>query len=808
VRVQTPFTRTSDGKSAVIGEPLVKYRFPLTRLSWLSCDGPAANLSNSDARYDSNGTASKILDSFGLTWDSTNHWWTYDHGKGNGIYTLNELAALSPPREPDFIELLQAAINVGSLGKSLCETFTMASARLTENNYSASKSSELIPAMPEYQVLQIAACMIDQADTDSFPTEIQMKSPASGSMVAVYGVERLPMIDRVNIQYATRPPSGTGDQGGFGLYLVPEVWNPHENSMAVPSGPVPTQFRVTLNCPNKQTDYSFQFNGSNPYPLPVTNNWTFAYTDPAGKWSGTPNTTGPGYTSYTFDTSYPGYPFTTPTGIYENAKVPPTPKSGSTWEIAGLPLIKFDPWYSYFTPPNGAVSNNNTSGITPATSTLALADAATRKTGDNQRGTINTIATVGDIPNVNAQFDSSGSGMEITLECQDSSGVWRVISDYSHLWNHASAGILSNKTVGGIDMTTMDPRSDRFPPTRNYLQLDTPYTPAPLSQTFRPDYNANGNTSWRWTKNSETPAAPGWTNNATNYGYYCYYLGLVSQNTVTPKYSNISGANINVNTSYADPDGVVRGGDAMYATTANQDMLSTSASPNPARPIILNRPFRSVGELGYTFRGAPFKTVDFFSNKVNSSPSSPNSGTDSADTALLDVFCLAEPPIDSDGVSAGAVNLNTRNKLVIESLLSAGNSGALLDESPGGSASYISATDQDSIASKFVAATTASPATNLSDLVSRVIQGQALPSGTDADYKRRREAPIRALSAGTTTRVWNLLFDIIVQSGMPTTAATQLDRFAVNGEKRIWVHVAIDRLTGRVLDSQIETIVE
>ena len=42
-------------------------------------------------------------------------------------------------------------------------------------------------------------------------------------------------------------------------------------------------------------------------------------------------------------------------------------------------------------------------------------------------------------------------------------------------------------------------------------------------------------------------------------------------------------------------------------------------------PIMLNRPFRNVAELGYAFRDLPWKTVDFFTDK-------------SADAGLLDIF--------------------------------------------------------------------------------------------------------------------------------------------------------------------------
>src|SRR5207248_3150676 len=83
-------------------------------------------------------------------------------------------------------------------------------------------------------------------------------------------------------------------------------------------------------------------------------------------------------------------------------------------------------------------------------------------------------------------------------------------------------------------------------------------------------------------------------------------------------------------TGYLDPDGIRRPADAQYPDPGT----STSGSSTPYYtttkafwPIILNRPFRNVGELGYAFRDLPWKTLDLFSDK-------------SADAGLLDVFSV------------------------------------------------------------------------------------------------------------------------------------------------------------------------
>jgi hypothetical protein len=49
----------------------------------------------------------------------------------------------------------------------------------------------------------------------------------------------------------------------------------------------------------------------------------------------------------------------------------------------------------------------------------------------------------------------------------------------------------------------------------------------------------------------------------------------------------------------------------------------------------------------------------------------------------------------------------------------------------------------------------------------------------------------------------------VAQSGhfMPNAGSLQND-FIVEGEQHYWVHVAIDRFTGRVIDKQIEVVNE
>ena len=57
--------------------------------------------------------------------------------------------------------------------------------------------------------------------------------------------------------------------------------------------------------------------------------------------------------------------------------------------------------------------------------------------------------------------------------------------------------------------------------------------------------------------------------------------------------------------------------------------------------------------------------------------------------------------------------------------------------------------------------------------------------------------------------LWNLLIDVVARSGdyKPNVPSLRND-FVVEGEQRYWVHVAIDRVTGKVIDKQIEVVNE
>jgi len=107
---------------------------------------------------------------------------------------------------------------------------------------------------------------------------------------------------------------------------------------------------------------------------------------------------------------------------------------------------------------------------------------------------------------------------------------------------------------------------------------------------------------------------------------------------------------------------------------------------------------------------------------------------------------------------------------------------------------------------------------NKSELITRVdpntnaklVETILPPAANDNQaVKARREVVARTMSSTSQTRVWNVLIDVIAQSGHYKPNASNLQNdFIVEGEQHYWVHVAIDRFTGQVIDKQIEVVNE
>jgi hypothetical protein len=317
-----------------------------------------------------------------------------------------------------------------------------------------------------------------------------------------------------------------------------------------------------------------------------------------------------------------------------------------------------------------------------------------------------------------------------------------------------------------------------------------------LGMTSRPDSTATADTVFSlpygvpFQQAGAPPAAWGPSSLATNPdGSPSYRFGCLAENKTTLANNTPSP------TYYRDKDNILRNGDAAYASGAWGQPLeqANSAAGLASRPVILDRPFRSVAEMGYAFRDLPFKSLDFFTEF-------------SADAALLDVFSVNESPVT--GVTAGVLNPNTPHQPVLKAVLA----NAFKNELD--ASSNIAVSEAENIAGEIKKTTTGSPITpikNVSELATRITSSKTLTnafSDNGGEIKTRRESVVRALADVSNTRTWNLLVDLVMQSGRYATGATTVDRFSVDGERRYWLHLAIDRYTGQVVARSMEPVNE
>ena len=318
-RVTSSFTRF-DGTTSVVGEPLVKTRFPLSRLAWITYKGPSASLATTDPVYTAltnagvspatiaAGTAANIKACFGLTFPTggtPGSAWTYTNPTGttaaSRIMRLDEITGI---REPDFFELLQAGILSGSLGQNTAPPPGTSGGGTTGGNV----FPDVHMSSSTHHVLTIGACILDQADPDSIPTRIQFTG-TNGNTWTAYGVENLPYITQMYPIAGTSPNNSTK----WASYLLFQLWNPHQNASTLPNN---VRLRV---------DGAIGlFTGGN-----------------SQTWSGTPQIIANGSTNGQSVTLNSSVSFSTPTSLTStnttNAASAPGPAAGGAFAV--LPTI-------------------------------------------------------------------------------------------------------------------------------------------------------------------------------------------------------------------------------------------------------------------------------------------------------------------------------------------------------------------------------------------------------------------------------------------------------------------------------------
>ncbi len=811
---------------------LLQRRFPLDRLQWVATPGKDGPLDPDKAeRY------------FGLRW-STDHW-VYTQARSNGdLYTLQDVPA---GREPNFFEILRAAVLCGSLGRQYGATGFAAGPELT--NWSHKLGG--IDGSINLNIFEMGACLIDQADPDSYPTAISLRGSLRDFWA--FGKEDVPYLYRtIAVPYRTKRLSARVyyDNGTVAptetyevaMALQVGLWRPHE-PVATTTGP--ERFRIRPQHVDLYGGSLFYLQGGwrvpgkpggVPYPPNDIREGDYSY------WGG-PN----------FRTSTP--------------ELFPKTFDGSEYIEVGIPSSS-----TAFREPQTLHSDKHAAanGYTASGATVAVMPDDLRWAGlpSGYRTVYGFLAGKGMTARMEAEDGPSpvsdgsrlgqgffnGQPIEFLVEYQAEDGNWRPyqraeFSYFSTFSRHYAREPHWKTAAWQWGSFLIDPRTARFGGIggthQGWCQSVNPLgAPQTGPDAFAPRLHWPEGAAMRWeavqtVTYDGTPLYSGvwswWRQPAPNTGWN-YNKGVewwMNMNHAGCLENDDKAWNQPFTLAYQDPDGVLRqgvGADNIWGKSILGNPMSrrykvdlttgklTTGAALTGRPRVLNRPFRSVGELAYAFRGTPWRDIDFLHG------SSPDAG-------LLDVFSLYDEPTPTTSttpakvadtaaeakppVVAGRVNLNTASTEVIAALLR----GTALDEDR-----YLEPALANQLAKEvyqWLHATAAGqgPLTSKAGLV-----GSAVPDATakgliyqlsgkladndDRSLNDRREVAVRALSGGTTVRAWNFMLDLVVQTGQLAPGATSLQQFQAAAERRFWVHFAIDRPTGRLLAVQWEPVVE
>jgi hypothetical protein len=221
-------------------------------------------------------------------------------------------------------------------------------------------------------------------------------------------------------------------------------------------------------------------------------------------------------------------------------------------------------------------------------------------------------------------------------------------------------------------------------------------------------------------------------------------------------------------------------------------------------PIVLNHGFSTVGDLGYGLKTENgFTRVDFHTWPQVAG---------SLDAALLEFFTYN--PVDHNYPRTGITNLNTKNVSVIAAILQSALKKDIDVVNPP-TFPTVSSSEAAAAAQAIVNATSTQPALTRADIVrlASVAAGYIPFTGSSTEETEKGlETITRALSEIGQARTWNLMVDVIAQTGRYGPNAQSLTDFIVEGEKRYWLHIALGRdlVSGSVdvLGTQLEEVIE
>jgi len=778
------------------GDPLVQHRFSLDKLSWIGPNGPVkpANCPLTDSQF-----ADAVQACFGLVWDSTNKVWDYvgpkgaypgnnsgiietldDVGNGNLIYPWNSgnvYLADTTPRAPNFFELLKSGILAGSLG--LWPNNNDNTADWNSTGYVT------FNACPDIQVMRIGANLIDQcSNATNAPTCIIFNS------LPVVGSKSLPLINKlVFTSEVHQIDSSHTLDGTASVWLEFEMWNPYADAAtantAIPSS---RQFQIVLGgdgTPKAPT----VLNGSGQVALAYSTNTA------ANNYVG-------GNLYYN-----PPYPVA---GQALQVNIPSTTNMDEPTMIAQLGASNCKSVNNPYPQTPGYFEND----IWPGDSynpgpivgfNIGYFDGTFNKTTqdcyliDEPQKYLSCFQTLNNI-------GSKISALDVNYYLQYNYGTasaadWRTVQClHDVLLENGTYFPISNSYDGTIRqgaLATVDPRTDRFGSTTlnqgnvNRLAMGSSPSQKFWGTSICADPTASG-------QNSQFLGVQMLINDdaALSYGLFLPLNETPPVSYASWRFADNAGLGTHSFTyisdpSYLDLDRAQRPGDGVWTGDSSGVYPLATAFPNARigtggcatdRPVILNRPFQSVGEMSYAFRDTPWRSLDF-------------SSTNSPDSALMDLFCVGD---DSQSLRAGRINPNRASQATLAALMSGANQDVL-------NGTYVSAANAQTAATAISSVLQTSPATTKAQLLENVSTNSL---NAISPIKSQRDAVVRSLAEVSQTRTWNLMIDVVAQSGRYTSAATAADQFTVDGERRYWLHLAIDRYTGKVVDEQLEQVNE
>jgi hypothetical protein len=924
-----------DGTPLQAGEPLVKKKFPLDRLLWVTYKGPSATLPATDPlitdletegitrEFLLQGTAENVAAAFGLRWtpgpgaNGLGGYWTYDvHSQNDPIDLLESVA--SQNREPDFFELLKATVDVGAIGRAREGLLARSSADVGGNANPAHVDGILRDSSVNNHIIQLGANLIDQVHPENYPTHIVLPEQdgtirsrsfwGTVDLPYFYGSTYGPVLaaapEPALVKAANNLPERgphlsditTGIIRNFGisaqtgatiLMKFPVLWNPHaQKSSPVPANLTPQRFRICVS-------YS---DIAEPSEIGQETELMDIF-----RLTSLPGVSGEGSVGFTEENrnldAFTSEELFRPKYWSRNA-------SGIDAESLGV--LRFsdnDPTALIYDIPTGSSLFRRP---TPLQRRGFPADLNLRVTGSHRLANMDmdalgTIDYSGGVREVGTNNDYLGfvvgrfpmrwngvPSLPFDTTTHILQTIWVKHSrkltyslEYSTSANSDGPWIPYRQVVVSAAITGSHPGVGGGQNTRDFL-----YYPAwtveanPVGQNpnprrslvdrwqnvfeLQPDreelrsfldprtarWGFNGwgkiprffggpatgefNTFRPDTAIGNDFMAPG-TNDLRRDGGAASKTSLMWNPWDDSIVDKIVQSRSRFELPFYDADNVMRRPmGAWVPTTTDQSATSTVGLPLAHggesgggananrfnRPIILHRPFRSVAEMSHTFTDTPYRNIDFFT---------PESGF----TGLLDVFTVSSNQ-RADSLVAGKVDLNTRQMPVLKALLA----GAYRDTLDDANTQNIPASEAEDLAIALINRTTSNdpgrgPLWNVSHLVGRFdpgvdIQAQTPstrpirfdgfssdigvnPGGSTAApnvVQRLREAPIRVLSQTGQVGTWNLLVDIVAQTGRLPSTASDLDDFIVESESRVWLHLAIHRLTGKILSQNIEFVSE